>query len=147
VQIVQSPRVFLKPTLLVAVILCASALAGCGPSPRHVVVKFATCIVNRDLEGAKKYTTQQFGATLDSLESVFAMMGNNPYQGRTNEISVDDLEFEITGDTARVWASQFRFLVYVLKKEKGYWKIDGFDVDFGSLSQMLQNMPQNPQGR
>jgi hypothetical protein len=118
------------------------ALTGCGLSPEKVVIKFADHLMQRDLDGAKRYATKDFAGTLSSMESIYAAMGSNPYEGRTSPVTEEDLESEIQSDTAYVWMKEVAFMRYVLKKERGFWKIDGFDIDFGALNQAIQELPE-----
>jgi hypothetical protein len=139
----QSDHFVMRSAVLCAVIVCASWLTSCGPPPEQVVLKFAQELQAGDFQGAKRYTTRQLASTIDSVQSFYTRMGTDPFQGNRQQPSVDQLESEITGDTAKVWVKEMEFFFFVLKKEKGFWKIDGFDINYNALYQMMQNMPED----
>jgi hypothetical protein len=51
------------------------------------------------------------------------------------------------GETAKVKSSDAPFVVIVLVKQKGYWKIDRFEVDFSALGDMMRNLPEDVRNR
>lgn len=115
--------------VLFSILFCTVLITGCGPTPDQVVLNFVERIKADDSEGAKQYTTESFAKKLTTAKAFFDLIGFKPADVGLESYTKDNLTIEIKGETARVWRKDKSFLVFVLSKSSGQWKIDGFDTN------------------
>jgi len=129
--------------LLLAILLVISMTSCSGGSPKDVVARYSLAVLNKDLDKAKKYCTDSFNSlymnnTEAALQNMPSGIGADSGDIPTVSEMAEDLEESMDGDTARVWAREADWMVYVLKKEGGRWKIDSMDM--GKMMEGLQDM-------
>jgi hypothetical protein len=110
-------------------LLIAILIPGCGSSPDAVVLDFVQKIKADDTEGAKKLTTDSMSKKLTTAKAFFDLIGFQPSDIGLDSYTKDNLASDISGDTARVYRKDKSFLVFVLVKQSGAWKIDRFDTN------------------
>ena len=124
----------------------SGGLTGCAAkSPEMVVTKFDGAVVRADTARARRYCTRSFFEnqfrTLDSEMEVFhsCLISGSENFPKDSDLA-KNLECSISGDTARVWVTGCDFMVFILKKEGGSWKIDGVEMNMPDITGM-PNMP------
>lgn len=152
----QMSRIIFKVVLRPAAVIFLLAVftfgfSGCAAqSPEMVVANFSLAILQGDTTGARRYCTQNFiDGELSTLDAAMAMVPGG--MGVSDEDMPDTADFaelyecSISGDTARVSQIGMDFMVYVLKKQGGGWKIDGFEMSMPegmpSFEDMAEHMP------
>jgi hypothetical protein len=140
-------RWFLGLSIIASII---GGLVGCAAkSPEMVVANFSLAVARGDTTRARRYCTQNFFEgqfrTLDSEMATFystlmLMSGNEDFP-KDSDLA-ENLESSISGDTARVWQTGVDFMVYILKKEGGGWKIDSAEMNMPDIP----GVPVMPEG-
>ncbi|MCX6645631.1 MAG: hypothetical protein NTY09_04640 [bacterium] len=139
---------------LILLLLLASifivGVSGCAPQkPEMVVANFSVAIYEKNTDKAKRYCTQNFADTqLGDMEALSSIMPSNMGGTATSvpkasEIA-EGLESTVSGATASVWATGADFMVYMLVKEGGTWKISS--IDFNMPAGMPEGMPEGMPG-
>jgi hypothetical protein len=114
---------------LLFVSLAIILLTGCGQTPEQTVASFFQRLKADDLEGAKRYTSAEFGRNLTTTKAFLDLLGIDPFAQGADLFKTDNLRSEINGDTARVWQKDKSFLVFVLVKRDDKWIIDRLDTN------------------
>jgi hypothetical protein len=125
-------------------------VSGCASQkPEMVVANFSVAIFEKDTNKAKRYCTQNFADNqLGAMEAALSMMpanmgGSATSVPKASEIA-EGLESSVSGQTASVWATGVDFMVYMLVKEGGTWKISS--IDFNMPEGMPESMPEGMPG-
>ena len=128
----------------VLIVLCGTVVSCGGGSPEKVVARFAIAIMDKDMDKAKRCCTERFAnVSLAGKDTELSMTPDykvsNDEKPKVSDLMAE-LESSIDGDTAKVWSSDAEFVKYVLVKEKGVWKIDGVDIDYSAMTEMMKDM-------
>jgi hypothetical protein len=131
--------------MLLASIFIAGASGCAGQKPEMVVANFSVAIFEKNTDKAKRYCTQDFANNqLSAMEAALSMMpanmrGTATSVPKASEIA-EGLTSSVSGQTASVWATGADYMVYMLIKEGGTWKISS--IDFNMPEGMPQGMPE-----
>jgi hypothetical protein len=131
---------------------------GCGgpypASPDQVLVEFSKALVNQDMKKAESFCTKKFKSSPDFAQAKLAMSSmpkppESPKMSKDEKKEANDFvntmmagafESSIEGKTAKVWMKDMKFMTYLLVKESGRWKLDGYEMDQTEMMNSLQNM-------
>lgn len=130
---------------------------GCGgpypATPDQVLVEFSKALVNQDMKKAESFCTTKFKSSPDFAQAKQAMSSMpKPPTGdmskdqkketdeMMNSMMAGAFESSIEGKTAKVWMKDMKFMTYLLVKESGRWKLDGYEMNQSEMMNSLQNM-------
>ncbi len=119
----------MKKIILMFAITAGVVFAGCssigGGDPKDVLAEFFDALANKDIEKAKKLSTEDSKSMIDMIQ-----LGMNSSAAKENmKYDKNNMEFgevNIDGDVATVSVKDIKSqesINYKLKKEKGQWKV------------------------
>lgn len=100
------------------------------PRPEAVVAKFFECLKKGDTQGARELTTERFGRRVSTASAFFDFIHYNPFERSDNPFTEPNLTGEALNETYRVWHRDMTWLVFVLVKVEGEWRIDAVNINF-----------------
>lgn len=129
---------------------------GCGgpypASPDKVLVEFSKAVVNGDMKKAESFCTKKFKTSsdftnakqaMDSMPKVTDQNMSEDQKKKAEEFMnsmIGNFESSIEGQTAKVWMKDMKFMTYLLVKEGGRWKIDGYEMNQTEMMNSIQGM-------
>jgi hypothetical protein len=129
---------------------------GCGgpypATPDQVLVEFSKALFKGDMKKAESFCTTKFKSSPDfakgkqAMESMSKASNENLSEDQKKKAEellnsmVGNFESSIEGKTAKVWMKDMKYMTYLLVKEGGRWKIDGYEMNQTEMMNSIQNM-------
>ncbi len=121
--------------ITILMLLCFLTLSCGSDSPDIVTTKFALALFKEnDTSKAESYCTEKFlREDFELQKTMSTLMGDALSGEKAGSVKQEakELTWVIEDDgKAHVWYQDDRSMEYILAKEDGKWKIDGFQVNF-----------------
>ncbi len=117
--------------LLLSPFIFFSCNSGGSGDPKAVLAKFFEALSKKDIEAARKLSTESSKSMIDMMDAGMKMDKGSKESDKFDPKSMEYGEVKIEGDKATIPVKEIKSgetLNYILKKEKGEWKV-AFDKE------------------